>query len=162
MEAQNGFLYSYDVLLHLFQFGVVISIHNLCAVFLHNSECLIYISECYSDRALQYIFIDMVAIAYRSAVANPVGASPSSDPFAAADGAYMPAEAMAASTAYQQATERVFTGVSAAAYRGILFVPAALHLCLCHIKHLLRDNCWVSVLCIVHRRLTGILHPALG
>ena len=104
----------------------------------------------------------MVAIAHRATVADPVGAALCCDTLSAADGSYMPAEPMTAGTAYQQPAERVFAGVPAAADGGVLFISAALHLRLSHVKHLLCDDRRVSVFCVVHRRLTDVFHPALG
>src|SRR5699024_9387547 len=103
-----------------------------------------------------------MAVAHRSAVADSVGTSPCRHALSASDCSHMPAEAVTAGAAYQQATERIFTGVSTAADRCILFFSTALHLCLLHVKHLLRDDRRMSVLCVVHRGLAGILHSTLG
>lgn len=76
VEGEDGFLYGYDILLHLFQFCVVIDHQNLCTVFLHAIQCILRSVECCSDSSLRYIFIDVVAVAHRSSVADPAGATP--------------------------------------------------------------------------------------
>lgn len=79
VEREDGLLYGYDVLLYLIQFCTITSVQNLCTAFLYHIQYIVHSVECCPDCALQYILVDMVAIAHRATVADPVGAAPSLD-----------------------------------------------------------------------------------
>lgn len=63
VEGENGFLYGYDVQLYLIQFCAITSVQNLCTAFLYHIQYIVYSVECCPDCALQYILVDMVAVA---------------------------------------------------------------------------------------------------
>ena len=65
---------------------------------------------------------------------------------------------MTAFTADKQPAEHILAGVSRRAYAFRFCILPAFHLRLDHFEHFLFDDGWVRAFCIVHRRLTCILH----
>lgn len=64
VEGEDGFLYGYDVLLHLFQFCVIIGLQNLCTAFFNYIQHILHSVECCADCALQHILVDVIAVAH--------------------------------------------------------------------------------------------------
>lgn len=75
-------------LLHLFWFCVVIRLQSLCTVFLNHIHHIVRSVECCANGTLQYVLVNMVAVAHESAVVDSVGTS---DMLSATDCLYMSA-----------------------------------------------------------------------
>ena len=75
--------------MYLIQLCAVTNAQNLDVAFLYDVRRIVHPSECCPDCELQYILVDVVAIAHRATVADPVNAFLCCDALSAADGSYM-------------------------------------------------------------------------
>ena len=158
MQLQHRVLQVDDLLLDALQRRSVFWLHDHPCAFFDRCHDFLCILDNISDRCrvgvLQRVFVHMVTVTLRSAIADPVGAAPRWHHQPAADPAHMSAEFVAAFSAYQQTAERVLAGVFAVADCRDLFILAALHLHTNHLEHFLIDDRGVGAFCVVHGRLT--------